>query len=213
MPVDALLLDKVVALTAALMSVSLLVFFAQSRSRVLLFWSVGLMLLAAGYLLSAFKAEQQIALILGKTAISLGVSAMIYGVLSLGGERVRPLMLFLPVLMMFINQAIGGDDHIQRASGCSLILGTQFFALAISILLVQGNPLIQERVVLLTVALIPGVVYMFRALIYLMTPSAEFFAVDNSPLQLLSLYVMLLFMPAAVVSLVLMQNRRQAYGI
>lgn len=199
MLVEATTLIKLIAIVAILMAMLMAAEMARGRAEGAGYWCVGMLMLGlgAGMVSQRFNVDAMFSLVVSMLFVSAGLGGLLLAIGRVLKKTLSWGWVVVPVLLMAINQWLYIDDYMRRIVGASLILGGQFFALGIIVLIAEGNPLNQERVILLTVSLIPGVIYLLRFLISVLTQGAEYYVLWNSPLQLMSFYAVLLFLPLA----------------
>ena len=199
MLVEATTLIKLIAIVAILMAMVMAAEMARGRAEGAGYWCVGMLMLGlgAGMVSQRFNVDAMFSLVVSMLFVSAGLGGLLLAIGRVLKKTLSWGWVVVPVLLMAINQWLYIDDYMRRIVGASLILGGQFFALGIIVLIAEGNPLNQERVILLTVSLIPGVLYLLRFLISVLTQGAEYYVLWNSPLQLMSFYAVLLFLPLA----------------
>ncbi|GGK85830.1 hypothetical protein [Amphritea balenae] len=199
MLVEATTLIKLIAIVAILMAMLMAVEMARGRIEGAGYWCVGMLMLGlgAGMVSQRYNLDVLFSLVASMSLVSAGLGMLLLAINRVLQKPLKLAWLVVPVILMAINQWLYLDDYMRRVMGASLILGGLFFTLGVIVLIAEGNPLNQERVILLMVSLIPGVLYLLRFLIIALTQGAEYYVLWNSPLQLMSFYAVLLFLPLA----------------
>lgn len=171
-------------------------------------WAYGLALLACGCWLSLQQnvLSDLYSMVVSMALISAGMFFFLRGVKHLFGRQNYLWYLLVPVILMLLSQWLLSYSYQFRAIGSSFILGAQFLLLVVAVLTDRVSPLCKLRMLLLFAALIPGVVYLLRGVVYLMTSDMPYFALGNSPLQIIALLSVLGFLPLATVAVLLMRQ-------
>lgn len=179
-----------------------------SRRQGSLFWACGLALGALGcwFILQTGSLSILLTVVLSMGLMSVSLFLFLSAIRQLSGHRSSLWYLVIPTSLMVISQWSLSDNYQYRSIVNSLILGVQFLLLVAAILTDRRSPLCMLRMMLIFAALIPGVVYLLRAVVYLMTSDMPYFALGNSPLQIIALLSVLGFLPLATYAVLLIQQ-------
>ncbi|MCV6612594.1 MAG: hypothetical protein OIF55_17680 [Amphritea sp.] len=179
-----------------------------SRRRSSLFWACGLALGALGcwFILQTGSLSILVTVVLSMGLMSVSLFLFLSAIRKLSGHSCSLWYLVLPASLMVLSQWSLSENYQYRSILNSLILGVQFLLLVAAILTDRRSPLCMLRMMLIFAALIPGVVYLLRAVVYLMTSDMPYFALGNSPLQIIALLSVLGFLPLATCAVLLIQQ-------
>ena len=206
MSADTLLLVKLILLaTLVFLLPTVYVAVTQKLKAGNGFWALGLASGTAGCLIELQRGlfTEPFGMTFALAILSLALFFLLRGIERRLGRTVNLWYLIIPLTLMIGSQWLLADNYQQRSTVMSLIFGGQFLLLAAAVLTDRGNPLCKVRMLFIFAALIPGMVYMLRAIVFLMTGDMSYFAQANNPMHLFALVCVLLFIPLSTVAMLL----------
>lgn len=207
MVIDSPLLVQLILLMALLLLPPALFAALVKRKQGSGLWACGLALgaLGCGLILQRDHLSMLYTVVISMALMSVALFLFLRAIRQLSGRSNSLLYLLIPTTLMLFSQWLLADNYQYRSIMNSLILGFQFLLLAVATLTDRRHPLCKLRMTLILAALMPGVVYLLRVVVYLMTSDMPYFALGNSPLQIIALASVLGFLPLATAAVLLIQ--------
>lgn len=207
MPINSPLLVQLILYAAFVLLLPTLYAVLVTRRPGSAFWTAGLTVGTCGcwLILQRENLSPVFTVVISMALVSVALYCFLQTLRRLAGRSAGIGFLVVPVSLMLISQSLLSDNYQYRSILNSIILGVQFLLLVAAVLNDRRSPLCKLRLMLIVAAMMPGVIYILRAVVYLLTTDLPYFTLGNSPFQMVALLSALVFLPVATVAVLLIR--------